>query len=308
MALLFKKLGDSVKGLLDNDYPNTNNNGPDLGLDSSIKLSSGDVTVKVSGHKNPDGETGASVDPEIKFPEKNATLSGSFTTENKFGVKLAVSDVGTDGLTLTLGGSADSKAYNASGNLEYKHAQATLVATVDQKIAIEEKDENSTDLYLALNIQPQDGFSVGADAKYNLAEAFSAVNGKIQYEGEGFNLNLFSSNKLGKDNKLRAGVSYFHEVNESVESALDVTVDPVDLLAIPTVRLGVSNKCKNKGTSFKGKFTFAGIDNLRLATVYKQKISDDVDISFGADLNVKQIVSESNGDAHRFGLSLSFFD
>lgn len=102
------------------------------------------------------------------------------------------------------------------------------------------------------------------------------------------------------------GLSYFQKISPKTNWALDITTEGPGK---STFSVGADHKVDDF-TALKGKWILKQTDktDYRFGVALRQKITPFVTATFGADLNPRNFLGSTEGDAHSFGLELKLQD
>jgi len=107
------------------------------------------------------------------------------------------------------------------------------------------------------------------------------------------------------------GLSFFHKVSDGVKWALDFDADQAWIRG-PIASVGGEYKLDDS-TTIKGKWAVKLTEQskqteMRVGVSARQKISPFISVTLGSDLNVRNLLGDSIGDAHSFGFELKAQD
>jgi len=308
MTNFYKKLYNSIKENLDDDYPDLDKKKISPGLihlglkGTSVFRTFGGLKLKTIADRPANGNLVVSVEPEYKWTANNVTFEGKFASDRKFESTLSVTDVGTRGTKVYAKEMMEKNDLTFEGGVEYKDANVAVNGRVTYPL----KDKNVKG-YLA-GVFRQGEYSVGGEGEYFADGGVANWSVKVQKDFDRSSLCFFSNHvvipKKREDSpKADIGFGYSQVINENLKGALDFKLESNEE---STARFGYDYKL-DSNTNLKSRVSLKSKDNLRVAFVYKQKILN-TKVAFGADLDVKHITGLESDNDNRFSISLSYGD
>jgi len=211
MAKFFKKLYTSQKELIDDDFPELDNEkiGDNLGLKliTHLKNPSNGFTFKTTGFKHPNGdEVDGTLESEIKCSNYDLTLKGKFQTSNKYEATLSLNDKLVKGSTLFVTGRAElgsKPKETVELGFDYLNKEyATFNLKFISPFSFKTED---LEIYTA-GVGYFQGVHVGGDVQFKPVGGdgieVSKSNGYLQYDNSGYSTALFGKYDKKKELKL----------------------------------------------------------------------------------------------------------
>jgi len=308
MANFYKKLYNSIKENLDDDYPDLDKKKISPGLIhlglkvTSVFRSVGGLKLKTIGDRPANGNLVLSVEPEYKWTSQNVTFEGKFATDRKCESTLSVTDLGTKGTKFYGKKMMEKNDLTFEGGLEYKDSNVAINGRATYPL----KDKIFKG-YLA-SVFRHGEYSIGGDGEYFSEGGVANWSAKLQKDFDKSSLCFYTNHviipKKKEDSpKSEIGFGYSQVINESLKGALDFKLESNDE---STTRFGYDYQF-DKNTNLKSRISLKSKDNLRAAFVYKQKILS-TKVAFGADLDLKHVTGLDSTNDNRFSISLSYGD
>eukprot|EP01130_Rhizamoeba_saxonica_P000086 TRINITY_DN10106_c0_g1_i1.p1 TRINITY_DN10106_c0_g1~~TRINITY_DN10106_c0_g1_i1.p1 ORF type:complete len:315 (-),score=82.79 TRINITY_DN10106_c0_g1_i1:55-966(-) len=302
MAHLFHKL-DFNSDIINKDFPKSTVDSKstvesDLSLNSSLTLKSSETKVVVKANRNNDGSTGSSATCTRTIND-NLKLEINGDTKFDLGAKLTATDLGTKGTELSLSGqNSQKKGTSLHFNAVYKNDNVALDFKVGHSLS------SKTDI-TASGVYKFNDYSMGLSGGYVVESddhKFSDCALKVQYEQENYTGVFYSKFNLVEDDDQTIGFGYNLKMNPKCEA-----VTQFEFGNTSTATVGVQYQLDDN-SKLKTKVLCEGNNQLRTGLHYSHKVNDDVEFSFGTDLNTKKLFNgESSTDPHRFAFAIDFF-
>jgi len=214
MAKFFKKLYTQQKELIDDDFPELDNDkiGENLGLKiiTHLKNAPNGITFKTTGYKHPNGEeVDGTVEPEIKFSSLDLTVRGKLQTSNKYEATVSLNDKLIKGSTVFVTGKAElgtKPKESVEFGFDYLNKEyATFNLKFISPISFKTED---LEIYTA-GVGYFQGSSLGGDVQFKPVGGdgveVSKANGYFQYDNSGFSTALFGKyDKKKRNNQSRS--------------------------------------------------------------------------------------------------------
>jgi len=154
------------------------------------------------------------------------------------------------------------------------------------------------------------GVSIGVEGtlgNFDKSIKLEKWTGYVQHDSQGQSVALFGKN-TGKE--VSAGVGYFKVLNDTISTAVEVSVDPSEF-SKNVVKVGAVVKL-DANSSVKERVHIQNGQHFRYASVYKQNLSSSAKLTLHTDFNLNHFLSTPAKDdkslGNHFGVSLSFFD
>jgi len=308
MTKVFKDLGKDTKDILTLDFLSGNG----FSVIAQTKTPNG-VTIKISLKRQfkKDEKTKITkesvegiIEPKYEWQSAKIEFNGKLSTARDFTAAILVKDSfingskiefsgaqnDKDGLSIKMVPSFKNDNFSGQASIAYPIPMGKKTITPPTKLVGELVLHYPHELFWGVNVlvdlEPQIKTKVEAALLVN-ASSNSQVSGRAAY--------------VVKDESLVWGLSFFHKLSDVAKWALDYEVD---IAKGPTVQVGGEYKVNHTST-LKGRaiVKVAGsTPDYRLALSAKQTVSKYFTATLGADLNVRQFLGESVGDAHSLGL------
>jgi len=243
-------------------------------------------------------------EPKYEWKEHNLEFTSKFSTTSELSGGVSVRDIFTkgtkiditanrnerDGLSGVFGGAYRNEHFSFKGKLSYPFApKKPIKANVEGVFQV----VANTNVGVGVDVTLEGEV---ARIKTDAVVAYTAKEG--QFKGL-FRYDVYDSTVLW-------GLSYFQRVSPRTNWALDITTEGP---AKSTFAVGTDHKLDDF-TAFKGKWILKQTDktDYRFGVALRQRITPFVTAIFGADLNPRNFLGSTEGDAHTFGLELKLQD
>jgi len=228
--------------------------------------------VKATAFKHPNGTIiKGYFTPEFRI--KRFCLKGNFQTNDKIEVTLtgSVGELGYDVFT-SLKQNEDKKYFNSGFDFLDKNLSLNFHVMVPLN-----GEKSSMNFYTAA-VGYYRGVSIGGEIRSRyLTDKFEFLkdNIYIQYDGDRLSGALFYKDDVEKGR--RFGVGYFQEINEKLQSAIDITVNTQNYLN-PLIRNSFTYKFDNYST-IRGRILQTGTEETKIGLVLKQTLAKNLILS-----------------------------
>jgi len=317
MSKHFGDIGKDAKDLLTTDFPADGT----FKVITQSKTSTG-VTFKATLNRffkkdksGPKEIISAVIEPKYEWKDQNLEFTAKLATTNEFSAGFSVKDLVGQGSKVEVTGSQSDRD-GASAQLvgSYKAAGISTKVSVGYPFgAVGPKKEKKplkingeaviqypTNLFLASNVV------VDVDSENTSMKG----DGIVGYSQDQWQFTARGSHDRKSDITLW-GLSFFHKVSDGVKWALDFDADQAWIRG-PIASVGGEYKLDDS-TTIKGKWAVKLTEQskqteMRVGVSARQKISPFISVTLGSDLNVRNLLGDSIGDAHSFGFELKAQD
>jgi len=256
----------------------------------------------------------AVVEPKYEWKEKNMEFSAKLSTANEFSGTLAYKDAFIRGSKLEFCGTQTERD-GIGAQVTASHKTDVLASKVSVTYPVgqpNKKDKNPIKLVSEVVLQYPKNLlfgtlvSVGVDSENSTFKAEGLVSytqGDVQVSARG------SHDRKTGDNIF--GTSFFHLYSPKLKYSMDFDIDQANVRG-PIAAVAAEYKLDDS-TSLKGKYAVkvnpqSKQSEMRIGLAARQKISPYFTTTFGADLNLSNLLGSSIGDAHTFGMELKLQD
>lgn len=303
VAPIFRDLGKDIKDLFEKDFPESM---VEVETETTVKSadSSSDkspsLKIKAVATKKSDGVSASLDGPSIDFPWRglNFKFSGN-TAKNLLSVEGSLKPV--KGLKVGLTTESEGNNRRVKGSVEYKHKRATFSSLFTYPFG-------KPPLINGSGVVRHEDFSFGSEVECELGEEFKVKkhNYKALYSSRrDFTIGLYFTNERPKTNTenrnwdSKVGLTFWNRPQENVQVAVDISQSPYNLgKSAPVINL-VGRYEFDKNSRVKAKIN---TNDCRLGLSYLHKMNPFATVTFGADLNLRELGSDSN---HKFGCKLT---
>jgi len=312
MSKHYGDIGKDSKDLLALDFP----------ADGTVKVSvqtktSDGTTMKATVNRyNKKEKTGlkeiisAVFEPKHELKKHNLEFTSKISTLNEFTAGLSAKDLGTQGVKVDITGTQSERdGTGAQVAASYKNELVATKVGLTYPLPSGKKDRKPLKINadLVLNVYK---FLLGTNIALDLDEKTSwKGEGIISYSESSYQVTARGSHEQ-KTAQTLWGLSFFHKVSDRTKWALDVEADQAWLKPVASV---AGEYQLDATTTVKGKWAVRLTDTskqteLRAGVGIKQKVTPYVTATLGTDLNFRNLLGETIGDPHSFGLEVKLSD
>jgi len=244
-------------------------------------------------------------EPKYEWREHNLEFTSKFSTSSELSGGVSARDIFTkgtkiditanrserDGLSGVFGGAYRNDSFSFKGKLCYPFApKKPIKANVEGVFHVVE----NTNVGVGVDVTLE-----GEVARIKTDAVVAYTTKENQFKGL-FRYDVYESTVLW-------GLSYFQKISPRTNWGLDITTDGNP--AKSTFSVGADHKVDDF-TSVKGKWILKQTDktDYRFGVALRQKVTPFVTATFGADLNPRNFLGSTEGDAHSFGFELKLQD
>jgi len=305
-------IGKDAKDLITQDFP----------ADGTVKLitqskTPNGLTVKATLNrwfkKEKSGQKeiiSAVIEPKYEWKERNIEFNGKLQTTNDFSAGFSLKDAAVKGTKIELTG-ANSDRDGTTVQVVGSYKTDTVATKINFSYPLSPKQEKTpVKLNGELVIQYPTSFFLGSTVAFDL-DSINTWKGEgvVGYSQDDWQLTARGTHDHKEDSTI-FGVSFFHKISDVARWALSFDADQAWTRG-PICAVAADYKL-DKATTLKGKWSVKAETSkqpeMRLGLTAKQQITPFFTASLGADLNLRNLLGESIGDAHSFGLELKLQD
>jgi len=243
-------------------------------------------------------------EPKYEWREHNLEFTSKFSTTSELSGGVSARDIFTkgtkveiaanrnerDGLSGVFGGAFRNDHFSLRGKLTYPFAPKKPI-----KAALEGVFQVVANTNVGVGV---DVTLEGEVARIKTDAVIAYTTKENQFKGL-LRYDVYESSVLW-------GLSYFQKISNFTNWAVDITTEGP---AKSTFSVGADHKV-DEFTALKGKWILKQTDktDYRFGVALRQRITPFVTATFGADLNPRNFLGSTEGDAHSFGLELKLQD
>jgi len=297
MAKKFADLFKNVHELFGKEFPQAD--GDHYGVDVETKFKSDNVTVTNKISKGACGnKVSGSLEPEYK--DKDITISGSFSTENKHSATVKYN---IEGATVGICGSSKGDDVDVRGSFDYVDDKFTVGFGVSHPYAGGNPIKGSGSLTFAYENLTV-GASYGAEYCHENGLGDNDTTLALLLNGNGYSLG-FSANKVSVKNEETAliKVMYTQIVNAQTTAGAGFRVDTKG----DTGLILASHTVLDTQSSVRSRISVHNNKELNIGFVYQQRLNEFVNVSLGAVLDSTSLLAGTPGK-HKFQLKVNLLD
>jgi len=243
-------------------------------------------------------------EPKYEWREHNLEFTSKFSTTSELSGGVSAKDIITkgtkveitanrnerDGLSGVFGGAFRNEHFSFKGKLTYPFApKKPIKAAVEGVFQVVANTNAGVGVDVTLEGEVA---RIKTDAVIAYTTKENQFKGLLRYD-------VYESTVLW-------GLSYFQKISNKTNWAIDITSEGP---AKSAFSVGADH-IVDEFTALKGKWVLKQTDktDYRFGVALRQKITPFVTATFGADINPRNFLGSTEGDAHSFGLDLKLQD
>jgi hypothetical protein len=248
-------------------------------------------------------------EPKYEWKEQNLEFTSKFSTTSELSGGVSAKDIFTtgtkvdiianrnerDGLSGVFGGAYRNDSVSFKGKLSYPFApKKPIKANVEGVFQV--VDNTNVGVGVDVTLEGETA-RIKTDAVVAYTTKENQFKGLLRYD-------VYESSILW-------GLSYFQRINPRTNWALDITSESATDGPVKTAFSVGSDHKVDDFTSLKGKWVLKQNDkgtDYRFGVALRQKVTPFVTAIFGADLNPRNFLGSTEGEAHSFGFELKLQD